>query len=196
MENASKALIMAASVLVAVMVITVGVVIFSIFGKYSAEAQAELAAIADNEFNAKFLKYITYVSGDMTNEELEADRVLLTAHDVVTIAGYARESNEKLGFYDPANGYTEEDWKSDATQYVQVDIKDKQGNNIIYEHFENYNLSKYIEFIDNNSIIHTRDEVTNEIIDANTKYYVCNIDNVRISLDTKRIKYIDIRPIN
>ena len=37
MENASKALIMAAEVLIGVMIISIGVYLFNVFGQYSAD---------------------------------------------------------------------------------------------------------------------------------------------------------------
>ena len=57
MENASKALIMAASVLIAIMVLSLGVYLFSIFGGTSQEITNIITESQISEFNSNFTKY-------------------------------------------------------------------------------------------------------------------------------------------
>lgn len=80
MENASKALIMAASVLLGVMIISVGVALFQSFGGFSRDITTQIENNKIAEFNSQFLKYY--------NDTME-----LTAHDVVTLANLAHKTN-------------------------------------------------------------------------------------------------------
>ncbi len=80
MENASRALIMAASVLLGIMIISVGVALFQSFGGFSRNIANEIERNKISEFNSQFLKYY--------NENIE-----LTAHDVVTLANLAHKTN-------------------------------------------------------------------------------------------------------
>ena len=57
MENASKALIMAAEILIGVIIISIGVFLFSSLGKYSADITADLEETQIAKFNEQFLKF-------------------------------------------------------------------------------------------------------------------------------------------
>jgi len=56
MENASKALIMAASILIGVMIISVGVALFNSFGGFSKDIMTGIEETQVAEFNTQFLK--------------------------------------------------------------------------------------------------------------------------------------------
>ncbi len=79
MENASKALIMAAGVLIGVLIISLAVYIFVDFGTTSAKINKENAQQKILQFNSQFTSYI------------DKD---LTIYDIVTILGYAQENNK------------------------------------------------------------------------------------------------------
>lgn len=79
MENASKALIMAAGVLIGILIISLAVYLFVDFGSTSAEINAQNAEKQINQFNSKFTSY--------------ADKEL-TIYDVITVVNYAKENNE------------------------------------------------------------------------------------------------------
>ena len=64
MENASKALIMAASMLLSVMIITVGIVLFRSFGSTGSDIIDKMSQTQITEFNNQFYKY-----KDQENEE-------------------------------------------------------------------------------------------------------------------------------
>ena len=98
MENASKALLMAASILIAMMVIGIGTYVFNIFGTFSKNQEEELYSYQISEFNAQFTKYETM-------EEI-------TIHDIITLANYAKDYNQSNGITDT----------SDAA-YIQVNIQ-------------------------------------------------------------------------
>lgn len=192
MENASKALIMAASILLGLMIISLGVALFNIFSKYSENAQKDLAERQIGSFNEEFLKHVSYTSTDMTPQELEDKRIILTAHDVVSIANLAKQNNINYGFYDADNNYTTEDKKSDSTNYIQIEVVDKNKR---YANFEDASQEKYTEFLNANDIVITIDSTTGQQV-ATTKRYICNIEDVHISMETKKVKRMKIISID
>lgn len=86
MENASKALLMAASILIAMMVIGIGTYVFNMFSTFSKEQQEELYAHQLAEFNAQFTKYETMED--------------INIHDIISLANYAKNYNEDNGITD------------------------------------------------------------------------------------------------
>lgn len=82
MENASKALLMAAEVLIAMMIVSLGVYVFYTYSQTSREIHDKKAEQQLVEFNAKYTKYV--------------DQTTLTIYDVRTIANYAKKDNENL----------------------------------------------------------------------------------------------------
>lgn len=78
MENASKALIMAASVLLGIMLITFGVALFNIFGSFAKEEQDKISEKNISQFNVQFLKY-----------EGEEN----TAHEIVSVINLVKNVN-------------------------------------------------------------------------------------------------------
>ena len=78
MENASKALIMAASVILGIMIITFSVFIFGIFKDYNAKNTSQIEEKEDSRFNSEFFKY--YENGK--------DVLKVTPHDIVSIANF------------------------------------------------------------------------------------------------------------
>ncbi len=193
MENASKALIMAASILIGVMIISIGVVLFNIFSTYSANAQKDLEAKQIGEFNEQFLKYVSYTNSSMPPAEREEKRVILTAHDVISIASLAKENNINQGFYNEDKTYTAQEKKSSATKYIQIDVIDK-GKTI--SNFEDKPQDTYINFIKDNSVLTTSNGSTGQSV-AKMKRYVCEYtEDVVISSQTNRIKYMKIRALD
>lgn len=78
MENASKALLMAAGVLIGMMVLSLMIYLFVSFGSTSREIREEQAQKQLNQFNTQFTSYM-----GTTN----------TIYDVVTIANLATRNN-------------------------------------------------------------------------------------------------------
>ena len=60
MENASKALLMAASVLVGILILSLIAYLYTVFGDYSSLIQARLEEKNITEFNTKFTQYGSY----------------------------------------------------------------------------------------------------------------------------------------
>ena len=83
MENASRALIMAASILIGIMILSLAVYLFATFGASSAQMHEQIQIDRINQFNAQFTVY-----QNMTN---------ITIYDVVTVANTAKNKNEYYG---------------------------------------------------------------------------------------------------
>lgn len=90
MENASKALIMAAEVLIGILIMSLMVYLFVSFGSESAEVNKELNASKLAEFNSQFEKY--------------KDSQEITIYDIVSVANLARENNDYYELTSSTNG--------------------------------------------------------------------------------------------
>lgn len=130
MENASKALIMAASILLGVMIISIGVALFTTFSNFSKSTleKVEETKIADLNNN-----YLKYENGNAT------------AHDIVSVANLARENNIKYEIQNQTR-YDEN------TYYVQVKVdkiynfeklEEEEKNNFLKENSLNGEETKY-----------------------------------------------------
>lgn len=110
MENASRALIMAAGVLVGLMILSIAVYLFATFGAASAEVHSEVDANRINEFNTQFTAY-----EGKTN----------TIYDVITAANNASENNIYYELDKVLTGLLAED-SNYPDAYVQVNLKNDQ----------------------------------------------------------------------
>ena len=84
MENVSKALLMAAGMLIGLLILSLAVYLFSTFGATSAEVHEQKKKQQIQQFNEQFTSY------------MEKDNV--TIYDVVTAANIATETNIYYGF--------------------------------------------------------------------------------------------------
>ena len=108
MENATKALIMAATILISVVIMSLGIYLFVTFSSYSTEVNDEVRNNQISQFNSQFLKY----QGQET-----------TIYDILTVANLAKENNENYELtINDANK---------NTLYITIEV---QGIN---QHFEN-----------------------------------------------------------
>lgn len=170
MENASKALIMAASVLLGVMILTITVYMFSVFSEYSENTYAKMEATQIDQFNNQFLKYYgninyTYENEDTGKEETVNGPIKLTAHDIITISNLAQQNNkqynlEELQSYDESMYYVQID-------YINNKVKKESATNL-----EKWEEKAKITFINE----HSNEE------------FMCS--NVIISQITKRVCYM------
>lgn len=88
MENAAiKALLMAAGVLIGIMMISLGISLYSSLSEYVEFTHKEIASNEIQQFNEQFLKYINYNTSTMEME------FTLTIQDIVTVANIANENN-------------------------------------------------------------------------------------------------------
>ena len=84
MENASKALIMAAGVLLGIMIISLAVYLFSNFGGTSSQIHANIEENQIAQFNSQFTQYV--------------GKENVTIHDVVSMAKLATQNNQSYEF--------------------------------------------------------------------------------------------------
>lgn len=152
MENASNALIIAASVLLALMIISFGTFLFAIFGNNSRNIDTQISKKEVQEFNAKFLKY--------TEQDC-------TVYDIVTIINLAKDNNSK---------YENEGRRQ--TNYISVkvngksNINEKTSDNILEQYISEYENNKQIFFTeDDEEKVRTEKQFNCEVeINENTGY--------------------------
>ncbi len=84
MENASKALLMAGGVLLAIMVLSLGIFLFTSFGGTSSQIHDNIEENQATQFNSQFTSY------------MGKDNV--TIHDVVSMAKLATQNNQNYEF--------------------------------------------------------------------------------------------------
>ena len=149
MENASKAIIMAGGILVGVIVLSIGVYLFSIFGTRAADIQKEIDGRVIAEFNNHFLKY--------QNSEI------CTIHDIISLTNFAKKENQTFDF-DSNN-------ENDRNNPYYIHVYLRKG-------FRTVDLTTYTEeqcvneLRDNSTYIETN-IVTGEVISADLQYYTC-----------------------
>ena len=80
MENASKALLMAAGVLIGIMILSLAVYLFTTFGTSSAQMHKQIETDRLNEFNSQFTSY--------------EGKDGITIYDVISVANLAKENNQ------------------------------------------------------------------------------------------------------
>ena len=163
MENASKALIMAASVLLGLMIISVGVALFNTFSEFSRDTLSKVEEKSIAEFNNNYIKYYGNISSGKDGQEV-IKPIPVTAHDIVSVANLAKQNNEKYELENQSS-YDEN------TYYVQVQVE-KETN------FEKKTEKQKSAFLQENSLTEENE----------TKYYKCA--EVKISEVTKRVMYI------
>jgi len=98
MENATKAMLIAAGVLIGVMILSLGAVLFSELEAYVESSHERMRFNEQNAFNSQFTKYADSIS---------------TIQDVVTAANLAYQNNIDYNA-------TEDERGNDATLYVAV----------------------------------------------------------------------------
>lgn len=129
MENASKALLMSASILIGVIIISIAVYLFTAFGGTSKEIQQQVDARVIEEFNNNFLKY--------------QGNIRCTIHDIVNLAKFAQKTNEQMDINSSNDFYihvilknkdlttectTEEDWTKQLSENSVESYTDENGN--------------------------------------------------------------------
>ena len=109
MENASKALIMAAGILIGILILSLAAYLITTFGASSAEIQKSNEEKILSEFNSQFIVY--------------DGRKDITIYDIITVANYAKENNEKYEL-------TEENRGKLSTYYINVKLENKSIENL------------------------------------------------------------------
>lgn len=154
MENASKALLMAAGVLIGLMIITLGVFLYANFGGTSKQIHDQIETNQINNFNSQFTQY---------------DGKRVTIYDVVSMANLAKQNNDQYGF-------NISDWKNDGkNNYIAIIFKNKN--------YESFDTNRYNDDIKDelNSITATTELPTYltkvSISDATRRVYKVEFTN-------------------
>lgn len=164
MENASKALIMAASVLVGVMIISIGVALFNTFSEFSKSTMQKVENAKIAEWNNKYLKYY----GSYIEDNGKEKPIQVTAHDIVSIANSAKQNNLNYEF-------TEKQKYNENTYYLQIDVENSKNFEFATDEEKN-------KFLKENSLMQNSEN------EYSTKYYMCT--EVKISEKTKKVIYM------
>ena len=122
MENASKALLMAATILIAVMLISLGTYLFATFGNNSKNVNDNINQKTKQEFNAQFTKYETKSDYNKSSEKC-------TVYDITTVINLAHDNNESYEEYRGINKNTANADPAQSYIYVNVNLKNKPGYN-------------------------------------------------------------------
>ncbi len=119
MENAVKALYIAAGVLIAVMILSLASVLYASLQGYVEDSNNRIKSNDINSFNTQYLNCI-----NISNGTKEFD---ITIQDVVTIASSAYESNKE-------HSYNVNDWEvNENSLYVAVYLKGTRIDQTINE---------------------------------------------------------------
>ncbi len=176
MENASKALLMSASILIGVLILSLAAYLFYVYGQYSADTVSKMEERKITEFNNQFLKYYgtTIIEDTASGKNIEQP-ILCTAHDIISLSNIAKQNNENLGITDLGT-YNEN------TRYVQIDILKPRMYNV-----ELASDKAKTTFIQNNDLV---DVIKGNSLETSlqTKYFKCV--NVEISNVTKRVNHV------
>lgn len=141
MENAVKAMYIAAGVLIGILILTLGVTLFASLQSYVEFSQDQIRFNDINSFNAKFTGYINSDDGHSTTFDL-------VIQDVISAANLAYENNVQLNY----DAYSDENDKAQPKPenlYVAVYLDgtrvDGEDNKVIQQLLiNNTGKSKYI----------------------------------------------------
>lgn len=176
MENVSKALIMAAEILIGVMIISAGVYLFNTFGSYSADTSKKIEQAQIDTFNNQFLKYYGSITKyDETKKKDVVEPVKCTIHDIVNLSNLAKKNNTELGL-ENESGY------ANNTRYIQIDIKG-------IKNLEKKKEEQLTELIKENDLVKDK----NSNLQVETKYYKCT--EAKINENTKYVNYMKFEEI-
>lgn len=148
MENATKALLITAGVLIGVLILSLGTYLYYSLSSYLDENQSQIERNELNKFNVKFSKYVNYSGNDKQFD--------LSIHDVVTAANIAYENNRYYNLDSSNAGNTN-------TLYVEVKVQLDGGKINLEEELKNKSVEDII-----NKNVDTKFKCTNENIKYST----------------------------
>lgn len=161
MENASKALLMAAGVLIGILILSLAVFLFANFGAASAEAHKQNEENQIEQFNVQFTAY--------------QGRTDITIHDIVTVANLAKSTNQSFGLTE----------KTENNYYITVSARTTSGNKSKMETFSSKELDNLVKS-DLNNLVDRDDGNGNSYKGLPT--YSCN---VTINSNTRRVSAVN-----
>lgn len=116
MENASKALLIAAGILMALVVLSIGVILFADFSKVGNEYERTQEIREKEKFNSNFTKF--------------EGRTDITAQEIVTLFNFVEEYNAQNGTTITVNGGPS--GASEVIQFLKDNSVDASGNVITF----------------------------------------------------------------
>lgn len=143
MENASKALLMGAGMLLGLLIIFVATRMFSSASKVTESYHSQESSTEVAMFNKNFTKYIGATRGEESIETRFA-----TIHDIITTANFAWDYNRKKALQldiDPIKTPNENELIH--IQLCKLDYDSDTAGDIICSNFENLNDKTYQEYI-------------------------------------------------
>lgn len=166
MENASKALIMAAEILIGILILSLAVFLFTSFATTSAEIYKQNQENRLNEFNSQFTSY--------------EGKDEVTIYDVITVANLATENNK---YYEFDKRLERADGKDN---YISVIFTNTKSSLTSYngKTIENLDNNKYDDIIkqDLKNMVYSQEKDKSEL----TQYKV----TVKISKTTDRVYWV------
>lgn len=163
MENATKALIIAAGVLIGIMILSIGTYLYYSLGTYVDQTKQEIEQNAISRFNTQFLNYKN-IEVDKNGKEYASFQ--LTIQDIITVANMAYENNKSYNM-------TKED-ANDTTLYVKVNAKFDNSERTTYNLEEKVadNSAMWLSIYNNNQ-------------------YKCRASDIKVSTVTGRVYEIN-----
>lgn len=116
MDNASNALLLAGGMLIALIVLSIGVMLFSHYTQIGESYEQSQQFKSLEKFNEHFTRF--------------AERTNITAQEIITLANFAKDYNKELD----ANIITVQ---VGATNYAEKDLDDKRGTDFIKDNSVN-----------------------------------------------------------
>ena len=134
MENASKALLMGAGTLLAILIIFIAVRIFSSASDVTEAYQTKEVSSEVAAFNTNFTRFVGAV---VINGELDENQHYAKIHDVVSVSNFAWNYNNKV---------TQNPLDPDDERIIRINIISEDGKTKI-ENLQNYTQKAYNELI-------------------------------------------------
>lgn len=128
MENASKALIMSASILIGIIILSIAAYLFTAFGSSSKEIQQQVDTRVMAEFNNNFLKY-------QGSEKC-------TIHDIVNLAKFAKKTNEDLEVDDNSEFYIHVNLEGNNPKDITKYDRENQWTDLLNQKSINYKVDE------------------------------------------------------
>ncbi len=134
MENASKALLMAAGVLIGILILSLAVFLFIDFGSKSRVLHKQIELNQLTQYNAQYTIY--------------SGRNDITIYDIISVANLAKQNNDNYSDY------------TDFDNAYKIIVRFNDGDSYSNLNFQNEILSKKQELIDKHTKVNTNGELT------------------------------------
>ncbi len=173
MDNATKALVMAGEVLIAVLVLSLAVWVITTFGKYSKDTNSRLAQDRIAQYNNNFY--------------LMNGRINITADEIATLLNFAKENNDS---YELSFTNTEKSIYFTNIKIIENTINPSDYKDSFFS-FGNDHIIIAVGGTGKTSITKAQfKDAINDFLRKNNDYYFsCNAKINSVNNDTRTIKY-------